>query len=531
MRAKLLIFSLIAAISFSAAAADAPSVMDKADELKIDPLMLVSLKECRNIMTQLGDEIFPGWNFHETPVLFYRPKVQDVLINFPRAPKGFFKYTGISPLGDEPIYLRNGSTLFAIDDQNTSKDFEGTTILVVADSFSQMKNQLLSILDRPGEFASEWLNSWNFIPSPHTTTKLIFHEAFHVYQDKMAPDKHADESDIARYPLLDPVNNALYVLEGNILRDALLLQNNQARLEKIKEFIAVRTSRQARLDKQLVSYENLVEYSEGLAKYVEYKYYKIGERVEPIAEMYYRAGFNGYKGVLEKKFKSSMERMVKIVSVSDDRFGNKFGTGPARYRLYDLGACQALLLDEISPGWKGKIFGNGVYLTDLLRQSLALPSGELRRYLEQAKTEYSYDKAYADKLEFKRLGEEEIKKKLADILRTDRTLITVSYKGLADKISIEHTAFGLTPIGGNSAIYELVPIKVYFNGSSDLKFKRAIPVIIDKEKKEITFAVSAPPSTFEAGLQNKLETDDFALLSAKMTVEREGKNISVHLNY
>ena len=337
MRAILLVFPLIAVISLSAAA-DAPSTADKADVLKIDPLMLVSLKECRNIMAQLDSEIFPGWDFHGTPVLFYRPKVQDVLIGFPRAPRGFSRYTGISPLGDEPIYVRNGPTLFAIDGQNTSTDFEGIPILVVADSFSQMRNQFLGILDRPRGFAAEWLNNWNFIPSPHATIKLILHEAFHVYQDKTAPDKHADEADIARYPLLDPVNNALYALEGDILRDALLLRDSRARLEKIKEFIAVRTARQARLDKRLVAYENLVEYSEGLAKYVEYKYYKTGESVKPVAEMYYLAGFNGYKGILEEKFKSSVERMVKIVSVSDDSFGNKFGTGPARYRLYDLGA-------------------------------------------------------------------------------------------------------------------------------------------------------------------------------------------------
>lgn len=44
-------------------------------ELKIDPLRLVSLKECRNIANSLGKELYPGWDFQKTPILFYRPMV------------------------------------------------------------------------------------------------------------------------------------------------------------------------------------------------------------------------------------------------------------------------------------------------------------------------------------------------------------------------------------------------------------------------------------------------------------------------
>ena len=58
------------------------------NELKIDPLLLVSLKECRNITNILGDQLYPGWDFQKTPILFYRPDVQELLINFPHQPGG-----------------------------------------------------------------------------------------------------------------------------------------------------------------------------------------------------------------------------------------------------------------------------------------------------------------------------------------------------------------------------------------------------------------------------------------------------------
>lgn len=212
-------------------------------ELRIDPMLLVSLKECRNITNNLGNELFPGWDFQNTPVLFYRPNVQELLINYPHKPKGFSLCTGFNPLGDDTIYVRNDTTLLSYDDQNTSTDVDSISVLVVADPFSTLRNQLQDILGRPKEFASSWLKSWQFIPDPYFKLEVILHEAFHVYQNKMAPDKGANEMVVAQYPLLDPENNALYVMEGTILKDALLAQESKARFEKIKEFVAVRSYR------------------------------------------------------------------------------------------------------------------------------------------------------------------------------------------------------------------------------------------------------------------------------------------------
>jgi hypothetical protein len=506
-----------------------PAFSKDDSELRIDPLLFVSLKECRNITGTLGNELFPGWDFRKTPVLFYRPNVQELLIGFPHRPEGFSEYRGFDPLGDETVYVRNDTTIFTLDDQNTSSTIDDIPVLVVADPYSSMRNQLRSVLERPKELADSWLEQWAFIPSPYDELAMILHEAFHVYQDAKAPDKSANEMVLSRYPLLDPVNNALFVLEGDILRDALLSTERSVRREKIAEFVAVRTFRHSLLDSSCAEYENLNEYVEGTAKYVEYEFLRTGERVEPIREMYYENGFNGYRGVLSGEFRRRIDNMVNVVAVNDDRWGNKFGSGPLRFKLYELGACEALLLDDVMPEWKDRIFDRGVYLGDMLRESMALSGEEMKRCLEEAKSAYDYDRAYESKLQFEREGKEFIRKKLDAILRTDRTLVKISYQGFVERIGIAYTPFGVTQITRRSSIYDMVPIMVRFKDDAKLQMKQAIPVLIDLENKLISFAVATPASELTAAPGDTLETGEFTLSGAAMDITRDGSVLEIQL--
>jgi len=524
MQNKLLLIIFIATLFF-------PNLTHSqvSSELRIDPLLLVSLKECRNITNNLGNGLFPGWDFQKTPVLFYRPNIQELLINYPHKPKGFSLYTGFSPLGADTIYFRNDTTLILYDDQNTSTEVEGIRVLVVADPFSTLRNKLQDILGRPKEWTSGWFKNWEFIPDPYFKLQVILHEAFHVYQNEKAPDKGANEMVVTQYPFLDPENNALYVMEGNILKDALFAQESKARLERIKEFIAVRNYRQSRLDNSFVEYENLNEYSEGLAKYVEYKFMKMGEAIEPIKDMDFNQGFNGYRGILSKRFRDAMENMVNIVAVNDDRFGNKFGSGPLRFKLYDLGACQALLLDYTMPRWKEEIFQPNTYLTDLLKQSVVLSGDELKRYLDLAKAEYKYDLIYRSKVEFEKEGKLKIQDKIASILKTEKTIVKISYGALTENAKVARfTPFGVTQVSKESAIYEMVPILIKFKKGVMLDFRQAIPVLFDQEKRQIIFSVDTPSSKLVADSQNRLDIAEFSL-TTPMDIQYDANTVHIQL--
>lgn len=500
------------------------------EELKINRLQFIALKEVRNITKVLGYEFYPEWDFAKGPILFYRPNVQEVLFNFPHKPKGFSVYTGHSPINDETIYFRNDTTIFNIDDQNTSTEIEGIPVLAVADYFSKMRNQLSDVIrNRSSDFITDWLDKWSFIPSPYDEIRIILHEGFHVFQYNKAANKYANEAIVSVYPLLDPVNNSLYVLEGNILRDILLAATSKIKEDKIKEFVAVRTYRQSFLKKEVVEYENLNEYVEGTAKYIEFKFLKIGEKVEPIKEMYYQDGFNGYRGILSRQFKEEIDDMVKIVSLSDNRFGNKFGSGPMRFRLYDLGACEGLVLDEIMPEWKTKIFDDSVYLCDLLKKSASLNEQEIKKYVGKAKVDYNYDQIFQDKSIFEQEGKCKIQEKLNAILNTKNTLVTISYTKFPDKIGMLYTPFGVTQVNEQAAIYDMVPIEVHFDKTTILRLKKVTPVYIDKSKKEISFEITAAASYLESLSGDVLDTDEFVLSKVKTEIKKEANHILIRL--
>jgi len=496
-------------------------------DLKIDSKLLVSLKESWNIFDEIGDKLYPGWDFKSMPVLFYKPKVQEILINFPYKPKGFSIYTGFNPLGDKKIYYRNDTTFFNIDDQNTSFNIDSIQLLVVADPYSSMRNQLnFAVSSMHKDSVLKWLDNWGFVPSSYDMLLTIFHEGFHVYQNKMAPDKYANEIAVVKYPTLNPFNNAMYVLEGSILQEAILTDDLKKKKELVSMFTAVRNSRLAKLDSAFIEYENLNEYVEGTAKYAEYKFLSMGENLKPPIEMYYLYEFNGYKKALPEIFENRIDNMMKIISVSDNRLGNKFGTGPVRFRLYESGAAIAYLLDDIYPDWKNEIFKNNVYLFDLLKKALALSSEKEKTFLEQAKIKYNYEAAYNDKLEFEKQGLEYKQNKLNEILNTNKTLVTISYDEFSERAGVvRYTPFGILAIDEKTNIFDMVPVKVVFKDDVNLDMQKPLTLIVDKLNKRVIFAVSALPEEIVLTEKGEIENQEFVLKGAKMKIERNGNKV------
>ncbi len=507
------------------------SIAQEPTGLKIDPLMFVSLKECRNISKQIGRELFPGWQFEKTPILFYRPKVQEVLINYPHKPKGFRELKGFNLLGKEKIYYRNDTTFFDVDGQNTAFDIDSIRVLVVADRSSNLRNQLMDVsLNRPKEFVQKYFDTWGFLPSAYDDIFTILHESFHVYQHAKAPEKFANEAAVIKYPVLDPVNNALYVLEGNALRDALIAKDVDVRMEKAKQFVAVRSYRQSLLDSALVEYENLNEYAEGLAKYIEFAFAKKGTALIPGTEMNYYPEFNGYGNTLSKVLEEKINRMVDFVSVNNDAFENKFGTGPLRFKLYGLGACEGLLLDELMPSWKGRIFKDKEYLSDLLKEAVHLTPAQLQQYLQAAKRDYHYEKAYTDKLQFEKEGQAYAQGKADKILKTEKTLVRITYDGFAEKAFLyRFTPFGITKVNQYQSIYDLVPILIGFKDGVELDMKQPYPVMMDKQKKQVLFAVHISASEIKVEGGNKIDNSEFSLFGANMEVSVSGSIVDIRL--
>lgn len=501
-------------------------------DLRIDPLLLVSVKEYRHILETIGSEIYPGWTWKTIPLLLYRPKVQDILLNAPHRPPGFSRFTGHTPLSDQVVYARNDSTARDIDGQNTSITLDSMRVLVVADAYSRMREQIRGNLAQHSDsLMQKWLDEWSFIQSPYGEVGIVLHEAFHVYQDRLAPEKGANEATVARYPVLDPVNNALVAVEARLLRDAVLAANTAERRTKAEEFIAIRSLRRAALDTASVSYEDLNEFKEGTAKYVQFRFMQIGERVTPAPEMYFHTGFTGYGGgVLRGQLKDEMDDMVAVATLRDNRFGNRFGGGPLRFRLYATGGAQALLLDDFAPDWKKNIFAPGVFLTDLLGKALPLSADQQAALVSKAKAEYGYDTTLVNRLAMEAQGRRDIQDRLDAILNTTQTLVTVNYAAAGAITGLRYTPFGAMAVNDHTTIYDLVPFAVRFANKAVLILNSVRPVVVDRQAKTITFAISTSATAFDGKDVASIKIPELTLTASTDTrITVAGNRVAIEL--
>ena len=527
--------SLALVVLFSSATLAAPTAASAApteSKVKIDPAMLLYLKECRRVVAAVGERIWPGWDISRTPILFYRPGVQDILIGFPHKPEGFAVLAGFNPLEGETLFVRDGKTFIDIDGQNTVREIDGVRTLVVADGPSNQRQKLWGVLQgQKPEFIQEWMDAWSFLPEPpYGQMSMILHEGFHAFQAAAAPGKEPNELAAIDYPLLDIRNNALWSLEADLIQDALLASDQAAAAAKIREFVAVRMERRTGLAEALVEYEDQEEYLEGLAKYVEYAFLRQAQGLEPAPELFYLDGFFGYGPHLEEVLTGEFRRIKDIVAANIDLTGNKYGVGPLRFRLYSSGASLAWFLDEVDPGWKADIFKPGLTLFGRLEKAEKLSPEEAARLAARARKEYDYAAIESAKAKFKAEGEKVLTEKVAGILETKDTLVAIDYAAQEKIAGMAFTPFGVTRVGTDRVIYELVPLMGKFAGGCEFKFAQVIPVLVDKAKKEMSFVVKTAPAAFLGAKGPAFKIDEFELKGCSFEVLAAGNKIRITLS-
>jgi hypothetical protein len=499
--------------------------------IKIDPALFLYLNQCRTVMRAVGGALWPGWDLTKTPVLFYRPGVQDILIAYPHKPAGFRELEGFNPLGGETIHYRDGTTFIDNDGQNTVTDIDGVRTLVVADTFSNQRDQLRGVLlGRDKDFAQTWLENWNFLTDdPYDQMAMILHEGFHAFQDARAPDKGPNEMAAVDYPLLNAPNNAAWALEAALMRDALLGESPGVRAAKIRELVAVRTERRAALDRESVDYEDRTEFLEGLAKYVEFRFLKEAQPLEPDPRLFYVPGFSGFGPRLEEIRHASIERLKDVVGVGADMTGNKFGVGPLRFRLYSSGAALALLLDEVAPDWKADIFKDGVYLFDQLKEAVPLTSAERASLVSRGRNEYGYEALSGEKRRFEEEGRRVLSERLKNILETRDTLVVLDYSGPGGIAGMAFTPFGVSKLAENLVLYDLIPLAGRFTDNAEFRFAKVIPVLVDKSAKQMKFVVKTKASAFEAQNGGEIRIEEFSLTGARFEIETAGNRVLIRL--
>jgi len=503
--------------------------------LRIDPRLIAEAAEVWSVIAGRENLIWPGWDASDTPILFYLPGEQDVLINHPRPPAGFVAYDGSVRFPGGRILVRDGPGFIQADGQNTSRDIEGVRTLIVADALSNLRQDIRGLLaddPRPPAEKAQGLDFATLATDPYNQLTLIVHEAFHVFQQRVAPDKGANEMLLLHYPVLSVENNVGFAQEGAALAAALRSESDTAFAAAVVRWLAVRRQRRSALPREAVEYENGVEFSEGLAKYAEYRLLQVLEGRTPRHEMWWVQGFRGYDDLSSRRsalIDKMLQHMRGEVSVNND----PYGTAPLRMRLYYSGLAIAAMLDRLAPSWKERIVRPEVSLTDLVADAAHATQADLATALEGTRWQGDHEALVAAKRDLAARGRARIDTVLARIEHGPGTGIIVDYGALeTPRVGLAFTPFGIMVVDSNRTIYTQVPIRARFPDGSDLAQTQPLPLLHDKAAKLIRFRLPRALSKEEmarALRSPSLELPEVVVHAAGATIRREGKDLRIVL--
>jgi hypothetical protein len=455
--------------------------------LGVSPMLVDAAAEVWGVIARADNPVWPGWNASDTPLLLYLPGKQDLLINHPHPPEGFVPYAGPLTFPGAKMWVKDGPTIVSADGQNTSMDVAGVTTLVVADPLSNLRQQIGSLLEdeRPGTEKARALALEDLAPDPYGQLTFVVHEAFHVYQSKTAPRREANESSLLAYPVLSIENNVGFGLEAEALAEAIGAADPGSMRRAAVRWLALRRQRRAGLPIRAIQYEDGVEFSEGLAKYTEYRLLEVLEGRVPSPGLARTQGFSGYADLAPRRaaLLAEMKRQLRgEVNVNN----SPYGAAPLRMRLYYSGLAIGVLLDRLDPHWKETLWASDSSITSIARDVLKAGEDELAAGLRAADADTARATLVAAKTRLAEEGRKRIEARLAALDQGPGTTLVVSYGGLSStRVGLGFTPFGITRVDADRIFFEQIPISVRFADGSKLEEQIAMPLLRDTKKYEL----------------------------------------------
>lgn len=525
--------------------AEQSEMQGRMDGLQIDPLLIVQARQVWNVVGNEDNPIWPGWDSSQTPLLFYLPNQQDVLVRHPDPPEGFKPLLGPPRLEDWELLIRNGKTFFDLDGQNTTRAVNGVRTLVVADTLSNQRQRVGGLINarvhaagEAKDASSEPIEYSSLATDPYDQMATVAHEAFHVFQERQAKFKFASELALLQYPTLSPTNNAGFAMEGRALAEALQSENRDQLLVAARKWLAIRTDRRKSLTQEDIAYEDGTEFSEGLAKYVEYRLYEVLEGMTPEQDLWWAQGFHGFEdlsGYREHMIDQMVMFMAGEVNVNND----PYGTAPVRLRHYFSGMGIAALLDLLENGrgapraadeWKTRIFSRRATLTNLVQSMLGARDEELEALAKEIRKTPAYTSAVEKKRILENEGKRDSEKMARLILEGKNTTVIIDHAPISpDGISLSFTPFGVRRLDEERVIYLMVPIEIGLGENSLVRQTVATPLLHDRGERRIAFQLQKVLSRRDLLRAIGLEADEAIPEKAveKLTLDLPGATVEL----
>lgn len=335
------------------------------DAERLSDLDKARLAEALHLQRTLGNQIWPGLGDADIPVLLWNSQTS-FLVGLDEAPPGWQPVQGDTFLA-QPYFSQPTE-----DPQNFAVPVGDKLAASIAtksetDAFliQQFQSMLPPLLNKVAPYRL-------LIQPSEVQISAVLHEGFHVLQSQVAPEKlaaaeaiNAREGDYWRADaaLEDSWKEEVALLDKALKADSL----NETR-DLAQQFIERRQARRAaqNLPDELIRFERLIEWEEGLAKYVELaSWQQAGETpgYAPLAELSADPDFKDYD-TFGQRWPQELDTMKR-------QAGQEGVT-----RFYYTGAAQAFLLDRLSSDWQARAMAPGVFLEDQLAEAIVADAGQ-----------------------------------------------------------------------------------------------------------------------------------------------------------
>jgi hypothetical protein len=323
----------------------------------LDPLDKARLAEALHLKQQLGEQVWPKWGQTDIPLILWN-RDYSFLVGYPSSPSGWELVPGDTFEGQ--AYYRQQTH----NPQNFAVKVDDSWVASMAtkwetDAFlmERFRELLPPLIDAVFPY-------WLLVQPSEVQITGVLHESFHVHQTQVAPKRLEEAEDAHRhgetYWQVDEAMHDDWAKEIDLLIGALEAESGQEMGELVRRFLDQREQRRVAHDLggDLTAYERLLEWEEGLAKYVELAMWReayTDQEYEPLAIIANDPDFKRYS-TFEQRWSQEIGQMKRQA------------TREGETRFYYTGMAQAMLLDRLVPGWKPHVFSEDTWLETLLAE-------------------------------------------------------------------------------------------------------------------------------------------------------------------
>lgn len=353
-----------------------PTQSASLDRLTADQKAL--LREATLLREALGNSVFPGFADQEIPFVVYneqyafysgdaQPSPGWVMAPYDEVRGGEWE-----PVPDDDFY---GQTYYRTAISDPGKTPESFVVQVEGQLAGSFQTREYGLINMAQTMRAELppvirsivpyrLVAGQFFTKPTAYISGLLHESFHAYQGTVIPEKFT-QSEMAgagesNYPFEDDAVANAWKEELAVLSRAGQVENRTDARDLAAQFLALREQRRSldAMSPAMVEYEQQREWLEGLAKYAELEIGRLAAHstYTPHDRAVETTGLDDY---------ADRDRFWRIQLESID---NTLYNGETIF--YYSGFAQAVLLDQLMPGWKERAISDGKPLDALVQEAV-----------------------------------------------------------------------------------------------------------------------------------------------------------------